>query len=126
MDRRDLEPRARMREDQSRLQHCYAETFAERFRGVPGILTNKGSTCGWSPKTRGAAPLALPSGVRQFDERSFPRGVPDEYIKPSRHDEMRIGIRIKSSRNGPIDCSRCSRGAALCREARTYLVGRQR
>ncbi len=36
MDGRDLEPRSRLHQNQPWLRHCYAETFAERFRGVPG------------------------------------------------------------------------------------------
>ena len=26
-------------------KHCYASTFAERFRGVPGTHSNRASTC---------------------------------------------------------------------------------
>jgi protein gp37 len=29
--------------------HCYAETFAERFRGVPGHPYEQGSTFDWCP-----------------------------------------------------------------------------
>jgi protein gp37 len=37
MDRRNMEPRQRLHEDQRWVcKHCYAETFAERFRGVKG------------------------------------------------------------------------------------------
>ena len=31
-------------------KHCYAETFAERFRGVKGIPTSRDSTCDWFPR----------------------------------------------------------------------------
>ena len=36
-------------------KHCYAETFAERFRGVRAILTSKVSIYGWYRQTGGAA-----------------------------------------------------------------------
>ena len=36
MDRCDLESGAWMHQSKPGLHHCYAETFAERFRGVPG------------------------------------------------------------------------------------------
>ena len=29
--------------------HCYAETFAERFRGVPATRTSRASTCTLGP-----------------------------------------------------------------------------
>src|SRR5437588_12023150 len=36
MDRRHLEPRPRCTKTSPGRAHCYAETFAEHFRGVPG------------------------------------------------------------------------------------------
>ena len=51
--------------------HCYAETFAERFRGVPGILMNRDSIFGLSPEKL-VEPIDVgepPDGLRQLDER---------------------------------------------------------
>ena len=31
--------------------HCYAETFAERFRGVPGTRTSRALIFGWCRKS---------------------------------------------------------------------------
>jgi protein gp37 len=32
-------------------KHCYAERFAERFRGSPVILLNRDSICGLYPRS---------------------------------------------------------------------------
>ena len=54
--------------------HCYAETFAERFRGVPGIPMSRVSTCGWCREARRAAAVGeAEDDFRQLDERPVPR-----------------------------------------------------
>ena len=54
--------------------NCYAETFAERFRGVPGHPSNRGLICDWFPTS---SPILcageLPNDFRQLDERLVPR-----------------------------------------------------
>ena len=63
--------------------HCYAETFAERFRGSPATRTSRASTCGWCPEK-----LADPSRWRTprmvfVNSMSdlFHQDVPDDYIQ---------------------------------------------
>ena len=46
MDRGDLEPGDRLLAGQPGCAHCYAKTFAERWRGVPGHPTSRASICG--------------------------------------------------------------------------------
>jgi len=56
-------------------KHCYAEVFAERFRGVKGHPYEtriRPPSC--SSQARRAAPLAnSKDGVRELDERSLSR-----------------------------------------------------
>ena len=56
--------------------HCYAETFAERFRGVPGHPYEQGFDLRTGPREAGrTAPLAdAADGLRQLDERPVPQG----------------------------------------------------
>ena len=62
--------------------HCYAKTFAERFRGVPGHPTSGGSTSSCAGASRPAAALEEAAlDLRQLDERPFHEDVPDEYIR---------------------------------------------
>ena len=54
-------------------KHCYAETFAERFRGVPGHPYEQGFDLRLVPEKL-SEPLALviaEDGVRQLHERPF-------------------------------------------------------
>ena len=55
--------------------HCYAETFAERFRGVPGHPYEQGFDLKLIPEKL-AEPLRWRTpqdGLRQLDERPVPR-----------------------------------------------------
>ena len=55
-------------------EHCYAETFAERFRGVPGHPYEQGFDLRLVPEKLGE-PLPLGEAVddlRQLDERPVP------------------------------------------------------
>ena len=56
--------------------HCYAETFAERFRGVPGHPLRAGlRPAVLARPARASAPVAAPARrVRQLHERPVPRG----------------------------------------------------
>ena len=56
-------------------KHCYAETFAERFRGVPGHPYEQGFDLRLVPEKLGE-PLALARAqddLCQFHERPVPR-----------------------------------------------------
>ena len=56
--------------------HCYAQTFAERFRGVPGHPYEQGFDLRLVPEKL-AEPLRWrtpPHGLRQLDERPVPQG----------------------------------------------------
>ena len=64
-------------------KHCYAETFAERFRGVPGHPFEQGFDLRLVPKA-----LDLPATWRQgrlifVNSMSdlFHDGVPEEYVE---------------------------------------------
>src|SRR5947199_42934 len=56
--------------------HCYAETFAERFRGVPGHPYERGfDRRARARETRRPAALEeAPDDLRQLHERPVPRG----------------------------------------------------
>ena len=63
-------------------KHCYAETFAERFRGVPGHPYEQGFDLQLVPQKL-AEPLLWPSPQMVFVNSMsdlFQQGVPDEYI----------------------------------------------
>src|SRR6202521_2281191 len=63
--------------------HCYAETFAERFRGVPGHAYERGFDPRLAP-TKLAEPLRWGSPRLIFVNSMsdlFQDGVPDEYIE---------------------------------------------
>lgn len=83
MDRRDLESRPRLHQDQPGCKHCYAETFAERFRGVKG-----------HPYEQGFDLRLVPEKLTEPFSWRFPKlvfvnsmsdlfqlGVPDEYAE---------------------------------------------
>ena len=55
--------------------HCYAETFAERFRGVPGHPYEQGFDLRLMPEKLAdpAAVAQTEDGLRQLDERPVPR-----------------------------------------------------
>src|SRR5947208_3558226 len=62
--------------------HCYAETFAERFRGVPGHPYEQGFDLRLVPEKL-AEPLRWSRPGRGFGNSVsdlFPEGVPDGYI----------------------------------------------
>jgi protein gp37 len=63
-------------------KHCYAETFAERFRGVPGHPYEQGFDLRLVPEKL-VEPLLWPSAQMVFVNSMsdlFQIGVPDEYI----------------------------------------------
>ena len=54
-------------------KHCYAETFAERFRGVPAIPMSRDSTwAGAAEAVRAAEVVDAEDDLRQLDERLVP------------------------------------------------------
>src|SRR5258708_3073407 len=70
--------------------HCYAETFAERFRGVPGHPYEPGFDLRLLPPDLPLAPSTLPEPLRWPTPRMvfvnsmsdlFPRGISDDYIE---------------------------------------------
>ena len=74
--------------------HCYAETFAERFRGVPGHPYEQGFDLRLVPEKL-AEPLAVEDAeddLRQLDERPVPQG---------RARRLRRG-RLRRSWNGQL------------------------
>ncbi len=82
MDGRDLESNPGLHEDQSRLRHCYAETFAERFRDVPGHPYEQGFDLRLVPEKL-ADPLKWSSPRMVFVNSMsdlFHEDVPDDYI----------------------------------------------
>ena len=55
--------------------HCYAETFAERFRGVAGHPFEFGFDLRLIPEKRGSDPLVeAEEDLRKLDERPLSRG----------------------------------------------------
>ncbi len=63
-------------------KHCYAETFAERFRGVPGHPYEQGFDLRLIPEKL-AEPLKWPNSKTVFVNSMsdlFQQGVPDTYI----------------------------------------------
>src|SRR5437764_15265431 len=63
-------------------KHCYAETFAERFRGVPGHPYERGFDPRLVPEKL-AEPLAWSTARMVFVNSMsdlFQDGVPDDYI----------------------------------------------
>jgi hypothetical protein len=63
-------------------KHCYAETFAERFRGVPGHPFEQGFDLRLVPEAL-ELPLRWRAGRRIFVNSMsdlFHEGVPDEFI----------------------------------------------
>jgi len=79
----DVEPCARLHENQPRMAaHCYAETFAERFRGVPGHPYQQGFDLRIVPEKL-AEPLRWPNHRMIFVNSMsdlFHERVPDDYI----------------------------------------------
>ena len=92
--------------------HCYAETFAERFRGVPGHPYEQGFDLRLIPEKL-HEPLRWPApqdGLRQLDERPVPRrrarrlhraGLPGDAAR-------RTGTRSRCSPSAPSGCATCS------------------
>ena len=81
MDGCDLEPCQGMHESQPR-GHCYAEVFAERFRGVPGHPYEFGFDLRLVPEKL-AEPFRWRKSSRVFVNSMsdlFHEGVPDDYI----------------------------------------------
>src|ERR1700747_3554519 len=62
--------------------HCYAERFAERFRGVPGHPFATRFAPPPRPETLGQPPEVAPPAhdLGQFDERPLHKSVPREFI----------------------------------------------
>src|SRR5208337_4375880 len=82
MDRRDMEPRSGLRQDQSWM-HCYAETFAERFRGVKGHPYEQGFDLRLVPEKL-PEPFSWRSPRLVFVNSMsdlFQAGVPDDYVE---------------------------------------------
>ena len=83
MDRRDLEPRTRMHKDQPGCKHCYAETFAERFREVKGHPYEQGFDLRLVPEKL-TEPFTWRSPKLVFVNSMsdlFQEGVPESYIE---------------------------------------------
>ena len=130
MDRRDLESRPRLHKISPGCKHCYAETFAERFRGVKGHPYEQGFDLRLVPeKLTEPFRLALPeAGVRELDERSVSGG---------RAGRLRGG---RLARDGDGELAHLSgadeeigeaaavaqRQVTFCGGAGKHLVGRQR
>src|SRR5437660_7933510 len=82
MDRGDLEPGARLYKISPGCKHCYAETFAERFRGVRGHPYERGFDLRLVPEKL-AEPLRWSSSKRVFVNSMsdlFHDQVPDDFI----------------------------------------------
>jgi len=63
-------------------KHCYAETFAERFRGVKGHPYEQGFDLRLVPeKLTEPFYLAIAKWSSSFDERFISTGVPDGYTE---------------------------------------------
>src|SRR5438445_8999810 len=82
MDRGDLEPGARLYKISPGCKHCYAETFAERFRGVKGHPYERGFDLRLVPEKL-ADPLRWTKARTIFVNSMsdlFHNDVPDSYI----------------------------------------------
>ena len=87
MDRRDLEPRHRLHQNQPGCDHCYAERFSERFRGVPGHPFETGFDLTLRPETRDPA-AALASAAMIFVNSMsdlFHKAIPKAFLECLRH-----------------------------------------
>ena len=61
--------------------HCYAETFAERWRGVPGHPYEQGFDLKlWPERLEQPLRWRAADDLRQLDERPLPRAIPDAFI----------------------------------------------
>ena len=129
MDRRHLESDPGLHQDHPRLRHCYAETFAERFRGVPGHPYEQGFDLKLVPGKL-ADPFRWSKAKMVFVNSMsdlFHKDVSDEYVAAvvgvmqaaNWHTYQVLTKRAALGRDaaGPL-----ARG---CRR-RTYLVGRER
>ena len=109
--------------------HCYAETFAERFRGVPGHPYERGFDLRLVPEKL-AEPLKLRSSKMIFVNSMsdlFHDGIPDEYICEV------AGIMMKANwHTYQVLTKRSERMASLLHtklqfatQSASHLVGRQ-
>lgn len=83
MDRRDLESRPRLHENHPGCDHCYAETFAERFRGVKGHPYEQGFDLRLVPEKL-AEPLRWKTPKMVFVNSMsdlFHKEVSDDYVE---------------------------------------------
>jgi protein gp37 len=82
VDGSKLEPDDRLHKVSPGCAHCYAETFAERWRGVPGHpYEPRASTSSSGPSAWTSPALATTApDLRQLDVRPLPRGIPDDFI----------------------------------------------
>ena len=82
MDRRNLESRSWLHQDQSRLQPLLCRNFAERFRGVKGHPYEQGFDLRLVPgKLQSRCVGHSKDDLRQFDERFVPQGCGEAYIQ---------------------------------------------
>ena len=83
MDRRDVEPVRGCTKITPGCDHCYAETFAERFRGVPGHPYEQGFDLRLVPEKL-AEPLRWKTPKMIFVNSMsdlFHKDVPDDYVE---------------------------------------------
>ena len=91
--------------------HCYAETFAERWRGVPGHPYEQGFDLRlWPERLEQPLRWRRPrDDLRQLDERPLPRGHPGRATSREVFDVM--GARRAAHLPGPHQAPRAARRA---------------
>ena len=91
-------------------KHCYAERFAERFRGVKGHPFEQGFDLRLVPHKLGE-PLrwSEPDDIRQLDERPVSRRRAAHIYRRRwlRRCSWLAGTLIRCSRSAPIACGKC-------------------
>ena len=109
--------------------HCYAETFAERFRGVPGHPFETGFDLRLVPEKLGD-PIRWSKPKKVFVNSMsdlFHEGVPDEYIGEGlpRRCWRRTGTLTRFLRNEPDRMAALLKVASARSQGRAHLVGRE-
>ncbi len=96
--------------------HCYAETFAERWRGIPGHPYEQGFDLRLWPE-RLEQPLRWKrprAHLRQLDERSLPRGHPgDLYARRVRRHGTRAAAHVSDPDQAPRAAGRVGADASV-------------
>ena len=130
MDRRDVESRPRLHQDHAGCDHCYAETFAERFRGVPGHPYEQGFDLKLIPEKL-AEPLRWKTPKMIFVNSMsdlFHKDVPDELRRGRRprHGKSELAHVSGADQTIVATARHAQDGLQFAAGLPPHLVGRER